>query len=98
MNKRVESVISPRNLSVATGKVELPISELEEAGRSRFGSGNSRSYFGQEKFDVPIWHLNGETEPAVGYRSLEFRLQIHFLDSIAYKGLLKPHVHIRLTT
>lgn len=52
MSKREESVISPRNLSLATGMIELPITELEETDKSRFGGANFKSYFGDDKSDV----------------------------------------------
>lgn len=70
MTRREESVISPRNLSLATRKIELPITELEETDRSTGGNDNSKSCFGLDNFDVLIWHLNGGTEHVVGGRIL----------------------------
>ena len=37
---------------------------------------NSKSYFGCDNIDVLIWHLNEDTEHVVGYRVLEFRMEI----------------------
>lgn len=75
MTRREESVISPRNLSLVTGKIELPITELEETDRSRFGDGNSKSCFGHDNFDALIWHLNGDTEHVVEDRILQSSIQ-----------------------
>lgn len=40
--------------SLANGRRELPVTELEKSDRSRFASENSKSWFGHGKFDVPI--------------------------------------------
>lgn len=82
-----EELISPRNASLATGKIEQPITELVETHRARFGSENAKSCLVRDKFDVPIWHLNGGAEHVVGITNLKLWLEIHILMSRALKGI-----------
>lgn len=81
MSEREELIISPWNVSLATGKIEQPITELVETHRSRFGSENAKSCFVHDKFDVPIWHLNGGAEHVVGIKNLMLWLEIRILMS-----------------
>lgn len=81
---------------MVTKKIELLIIELEEIDRSRFGNENFKFVFGYDNFDVFIWYLNGDYEYVVGFRSLEFRLEIDILELLACKGYLKLRVCMRL--
>lgn len=96
MSGRWELIMSSRNLSSATGRTELPITELVEKDKSRFGSENAKSCLGHDKVDVCVWFLNRDAQHVIGYTSLMLWLEITHFGVISIIEYLKPRVCMRL--